>query len=534
MMSCFGVGQCGRLCLKSARAISLIFATISIAGCSADITRFDSTSFALNDPPETGSNPAPRDSVYSNSLSDNQPVEGSTPRGPYGAGASSVQVAALPDANNDRSYAQPPAYRPAAYQQPAYQQPAYSQPAYNAKPLSQTRRASVPSHGAPIAKGEAIEVQPGDTLYGLSRRHRVSLAELTTLNNLSNPNIHPGQKLYLPAADDGSSAPRASAAAASAAVEAARPAPVPLAQATPDVAARYNTNYTVQPGDSLYGISRSHGVKFSELQQVNGITDPRRVKPGTVLRIPGHGNEAPAQVAADTPPAPPLPPATRQAEMPVTQPPAQPPVAEAPASEPQRYGDATTTQPTIINGEKRVASLSNQTNDASPVVPPLQPSAPERKPEAAAPPAAPEQKVAIAAPPPSSGPATVDSVKLRWPASGKVIAGFGSRPDGTHNDGINLQVPLGTDVHAAESGVVAYAGSELKGYGNLVLLRHDNGWVTAYAHNDELLVKRGDKVRRGQVIAKAGKTGSVDRPQLHFELRQGSRPVDPVPYLEKL
>ena len=102
------------------------------------------------------------------------------------------------------------------------------------------------------------------------------------------------------------------------------------------------------------------------------------------------------------------------------------------------------------------------------------------------------------------------------------------------NDGINLAVPLGTEVHAAESGVVAYAGSELKGYGNLVLLRHDNGWVTAYAHNDELLVKRGDTVKRGQVIAKAGKTGSVDRPQVHFELRQGSRPVDPIPYLEKL
>ncbi|HML29964.1 MAG TPA: M23 family metallopeptidase, partial [Hyphomicrobium sp.] len=166
--------------------------------------------------------------------------------------------------------------------------------------------------------------------------------------------------------------------------------------------------------------------------------------------------------------------------------------------------------------------------------PPLQPSAPERKPEAAARPAPVEQKVAIAAPPPSSAPASADSVKLRWPASGKIIAGFGSRADGTHNDGINLQVPLGTDVHAAESGVVAYSGSELKGYGNLVLLRHDNGWVTAYAHNDELLVKRGDKVRRGQVIAKAGKSGSVDQPQLHFELRQGSKPVDPIPYLERL
>ncbi len=124
--------------------------------------------------------------------------------------------------------------------------------------------------------------------------------------------------------------------------------------------------------------------------------------------------------------------------------------------------------------------------------------------------------------------------KLRWPVSGRIITGFGQRSDGTHNDGINLSVPLGTSVHAAESGTVAYAGSELKGYGNLILLRHDNGWVTAYAHNDQLNVKRGDKVQRGQVIATAGRTGSVDQPQVHFELRQGSKPVDPVPFLERL
>ncbi|HML28250.1 MAG TPA: LysM peptidoglycan-binding domain-containing protein, partial [Hyphomicrobium sp.] len=218
-------------------------------------------------------------------MSDNQPVEGSTPRGPYGAGAKSVQVAALPDANPDQGYApQQPAYRQSTYQQPAPQQQAY-QP----KPFGQTpRRAPVASHGTPIAKGEMIEVQPGDTLYGLSRRHRVSLAELSSLNNLNNPNIHPGQKLYLPASDEGgSAAPKSSAAAASAAVEAARPAPVPLAQPAPEVTQRFNASYTVKPGDSLYGIARVHRVKFSELQEVNGISDPRRVKPGMVLRIPG-------------------------------------------------------------------------------------------------------------------------------------------------------------------------------------------------------------------------------------------------------
>jgi murein DD-endopeptidase MepM/ murein hydrolase activator NlpD len=120
---------------------------------------------------------------------------------------------------------------------------------------------------------------------------------------------------------------------------------------------------------------------------------------------------------------------------------------------------------------------------------------------------------------------------FRWPVQGRIISEFGTKPDGGHNDGINVAVPLGTSVKAAENGVVAYAGDELKGYGNLVLIRHSNNWVSAYAHADEILVKRGDQVRRGQVIAKAGRSGQVNQPQLHFELRKGSRPVDPTKYM---
>jgi murein DD-endopeptidase MepM/ murein hydrolase activator NlpD len=112
-----------------------------------------------------------------------------------------------------------------------------------------------------------------------------------------------------------------------------------------------------------------------------------------------------------------------------------------------------------------------------------------------------------------------------------VISGYGSKPNGKHNDGINIAVPQGTSVKAAENGVVAYAGSELKGYGNLVLIRHSDDWVSAYAHNEELLVKRGDKVRRGQIIAKAGQSGTVSKPQVHFELRKGSRPMNPMKHL---
>ena len=120
---------------------------------------------------------------------------------------------------------------------------------------------------------------------------------------------------------------------------------------------------------------------------------------------------------------------------------------------------------------------------------------------------------------------------FRWPVRGRVIAAFGPKPNGVQNDGINLAVPEGTPIKAADDGVVAYAGSELKGYGNLVLVRHPNGFVTAYAHASDILVKRGETVKRGQVIAHAGQTGSVTSPQLHFEIRKGATPVDPSQYL---
>ena len=124
--------------------------------------------------------------------------------------------------------------------------------------------------------------------------------------------------------------------------------------------------------------------------------------------------------------------------------------------------------------------------------------------------------------------------KFAWPVNGTVMNKFGSAGGGRHNDGINIKVAEGTFVRAAENGVVAYAGNELKGFGNLLLVKHADGWITAYAHNKEFLVKRGDTVKRGQPMAKAGKTGNAKEPQLHFEIRRGTKAVDPMSYLEKL
>ncbi|MBO0751809.1 MAG: M23 family metallopeptidase, partial [Bradyrhizobiaceae bacterium] len=120
---------------------------------------------------------------------------------------------------------------------------------------------------------------------------------------------------------------------------------------------------------------------------------------------------------------------------------------------------------------------------------------------------------------------------FRWPARGRIVNNYGARVNGATNDGIDLAVPEGTPVRSADDGVVAYAGNELKGYGNLVLVRHANGYVTAYANGSELLVKRNDQVHKGQVVMKSGQTGNAAAPQLHFEIRKNSAPVDPTQYL---
>jgi murein DD-endopeptidase MepM/ murein hydrolase activator NlpD len=231
--------------------------------------------------------------------------------------------------------------------------------------------------------------------------------------------------------------------------------------------------HVVAPGDSLMSISRRHNVSLAALAHANNIQPSTRIAIGDRLTIPG-GH----QVVA-----------TRQNQY------------AAPAVAPPQIA-----QPRSVPAEQ-VATI-------------------------------PTQNARMATPEPAKAEDPVKTAEpagamqtFRWPVKGRVIAGFGPKPSGGQNDGINLAVPEGTPVKAADDGVVAYAGNELKGYGNLVLIRHANGFVSAYAHASELMVKRGDSIKRGQVIANAGQTGNVTSPQLHFEIRKGSTPVDPTKYL---
>jgi len=288
----------------------------------------------------------------------------------------------------------------------------------------------------------------------------------------------------------------------------ARPASPPAAPAA--APARRSTVHVVERGDTLISISRRYGKSPAEIAQANGMKPDAHVRLGQRLTVPGVAPAATRTAAVAAPArqtAPAVPPAAAQRPAPTPVAAVAKPARPAPAAKPE---------------ERKVVARGAPPANLKP--PPAQPERVERA------------AVATPAVDPTANdeaPAASSNGKpaFRWPVRGRVISGFGPKPGGQQNAGINLAVPEGTSIRAAEDGVVAYSGNELKGYGNLVLVRHSNGYVTAYAHASELKVKRGDRVRRGQIIATSGQTGGVSSPQLHFEIRRGSTPVDPIQYL---
>ena len=263
--------------------------------------------------------------------------------------------------------------------------------------------------------------------------------------------------------------PHATAIAAAPATAAPVSKPIAVTSAAPSV-------HVVNPGDTLISIARRNHVSVAQLAKANNLDSSAKLRLGARLTVPG------AKTAGVAPVAP----------APVAA--AQPAVAALPAP-----------------GTKVAAAGPQQSVRLAQAGPTAEDNAGES--------------------PVKASEATGALPTFRWPVRGKVITSYGAKTNGKSNDGINLAVPEGTPIKAAEDGVVAYSGNELKGYGNLVLVRHSNGYVTAYAHASELLVKRGDTIKCGQVIAKSGHSGEVASPQLHFEIRKGSNPVDPLQFL---
>jgi murein DD-endopeptidase MepM/ murein hydrolase activator NlpD len=293
---------------------------------------------------------------------------------------------------------------------------------------------------------------------------------------------------------------------------------------------------TVGYGESVEVIARKYGVPASAILQTNGIANPASIRPGQRLVIPRYVSTAAPQ--ASVAPAPTR--ATAEENVHVVQP------GESLTGIARHRGIAVAVlaranniQPYAkVNAGDRLTLPGTRPVAARPTPAPAPQVAQPRTVPVEKVASAPVQNARIATPEPEKTESVVKTAEaaggmpsFRWPVKGRVIAGFGPNTNGAQNDGINLAVPEGTPIKAADDGVVAYAGNELKGYGNLVLIRHSNGFVSAYAHASELLVKRGDNIKRGQVIAHAGQTGNVTSPQLHFEIRKGSTPVDPTKYL---
>ncbi len=290
-----------------------------------------------------------------------------------------------------------------------------------------------------------------------------------------------------------------------------RPRPALAAKTPFALAAKAPFTYVVRPGDTVYGVSRKLGVPLRAVIDANDLKPPYSLRVSQSLRISnprrhviqrgetmygisrGYGVELTELVRLN-----------RIAAPYTLTPGASLVLPAAPLADPAR-----------------VAKLPGKLDSPAKASPGKMQKAAVRVA------AKPARLAVIPKPPPRAG------SKFQWPAQGKLLTSFGPKKGGLHNDGINIAAARGAPVRAAENGVVIYSGNELRGFGNLILIRHAGGWVTAYAHTEGINVARGQKVKRGQAIAKIGSSGNVSRPQLHFEIRKGSRAVDPRRFLGK-
>ena len=426
-------------------------------------------------------------SRFSENVSDQDPV--------YTASVPKKQVAdvepaldAADEAISSRPLSKAPLYKKSPYANTAYKQPTYKQPTYK-QPVETAEAAQdeiqpVPANSAattlkPVRNGQ-VTVSHGMTLYSIAKANGLSVGELANANNIDPPySVKLGQILRIPGVPD-----------AKAPVVAASLAAEEQADTTPAAAPNQLRYKKVEAADA------DVPVEMAKPKMSSG--GAHTVASGETLFSLGRKYGASPFAIAD--------------------------LNGLPHTTTLKLGQTVK----IPSGTNKVVA-STEAAPAPVVKKPVkaQDTIAQEEPAAEAIPE-PKKQVAEAAPLVSSDPSMPG---FRWPVRGKVISPYGVKSTGLRNEGVNIAVPEGTSVRAAESGVVAYAGNELKGYGNLVLVRHEGGWVTAYAHAKELFVKRGDTVKRGDVIAKAGQTGSVSSPQLHFEVRKGATAMDPMKFL---
>ncbi len=332
----------------------------------------------------------------------------------------------------------------------------------------------------PLVADEVV-VSAGDNIYTLARANRVPFRDLVAANLLDPPFVlKPGQRLRLP----------------------------PIA------------TYVVAEGEGLDSIATRLGTNSEAIQRLNPIP-PSGVAAGMVLRVPfdrgGNSSLPQGPVSADVAVSE-LMPRDAQASL---SPGLSPSLSSAVGT--SSFGSVPVTTEALPHAEPKMVLQQG-----------MPPAAVNGAPPAAVSPVAVPATTAMVVP---NVPANKDvttakpEISFRWPLQGQILSSFGQKAGGTRNDGINIAAPRGTPVQAAKGGVVVYAGSELKGFGNLVLLRHEQGWITAYGHLQQMLVAKDDILAEGDVLGTVGDSGGAGQTQLHFEVRSGTTPVDPKLYL---
>ncbi len=454
------------------RLAIMVALAAGLAGCGSDFSRMSENPFSSRPQAQA---PAPQPeytgSVRQQQRHPSQRVDSQPLAAP--GGAPQQQYSQQQYSPPQQQYAQQPTYGGGAGVTPIQpQRPEYT----GSVPAQPPRQPAAPQNNWSWDGGTAVIVAQGETLESISRRHGVPPAAIMQANNMGPASqVRPGQRLVIPRVQHQMG-------------QAPAVAPPKTRVAGPLPSGGGNVHVT-QPGETIYSLARRYQLTPMAIAKANNVGLGYQLKVGERVTIPGGSGSAPRIAAAPAP--------QQQAPAPVQQP-------------RQNVAAAQPAPPPVSKHSPKVAQVEPAAS-ARVVTPASDP--------------APEPQATNSTPPSNAAPS------FRWPVKGRVIEGFGKKGNGQQNDGINVAVPEGTPIKAAEDGVVAYAGNELKGYGNLVLVRHSNGYVTAYAHASELGVKKGDSIKRGQVIGKAGSTGNVTSPQLHFEVRKGATPVDPTTYL---
>ena len=353
-----------------------------------------------------------------------------------------------------------------------------------------------------------IVVARGDTLYAIGAKYGMSVDEVAKLNNLSEPyNLLVGQKLRVSASREQvmteipkipDAKPVVKETPKVVTPEAKKPMPAPK-QTTTRVEL---TDVQIAPGDTLYSLSRRYSVPVNDLAVMNNLSAPFALYAGQIVKVPNLAS-APVRVASATNTA-----STTAATKLATS--AAKPVTNKVDTASNKTQKIDAKQPTQKVEQKKPETPkkdTKQTND--------------------------KKQTATNVVKKSTEITARSSSKFSWPLRGKILSNYGSKSNGLFNDGINISAASGTAVAAAENGVVAYAGNEVKGMGNLIIIQHSDGWMTVYAHMDSLSVRRGAHVKVGQKIGAVGQTGKVDKPQLHFEIRKGTKAYNPIQYLKK-